>query len=200
MAKASVRVDRCHNPLRVAGGLENQFVVGCAGNLGRAHEIETVLEAMKALYERSIASPADETAKPIKFLFIGGGSLRPRLEDEARLWGLGNVQFHGYQPREQLASALCAADLHLVILNPKLDGLIVPSKIYAITAAGRPVIFIGDRSGEIARTCGRMRRINRLPSITRTDVPPGAVPVGFVRIHARAHSYFTCVGSGPKFD
>ena len=135
----------------LAWGLERQFVVGYAGNLGRAHEIETVLEAMKALYKRSIASPADETAKAIKFIFIGGGALRPRLEAEASVSELGNVQFHGYQPREQLAATLCAADLHLVMLNPKLEGFIVPSKLYAIAAAGRPVIFIGDRSGEVAR-------------------------------------------------
>ena len=144
-------IDRCHNQLRAAWGLESQFVVGYAGNLGRAHEIETVLEAMKALHERSIASPADETAKAITFLFIGGGKLRSQLEGEARLRGLGNVQFHRYQPREQLASTLCAADVHLVILNPKLEGFIVPSKLYAIAAAGRPAIFIGDRSGEVAR-------------------------------------------------
>jgi glycosyltransferase involved in cell wall biosynthesis len=125
--------------------------VGYAGNLGRAHHIETVLEAMKALYNRSIASPADETAKAIRFLFVGGGALRPRLEAEATASELNNVQFHGYQPREQLASTLCAADIHLVLLNPKLEGFIVPSKLYAIAAAGRPVIFIGDRSGEIAR-------------------------------------------------
>ena len=37
------------------------------------------------------------------------------------------------------------------MLNPKLEGFIVPSKLYAIAAAGRPLIFIGDRSGEVAR-------------------------------------------------
>ena len=149
--KGITPIKRCNNPLRVAWGLENQFVVGYAGNLGRAHEIETVLEAMKALYKRAVASPADETARAIKFLFIGGGALRPRLEAEARVSELGNVQFHGYQSREQLTATLCAADVHLVMLNPKLEGFIVPSKVYAIAAAGRPMIFIGDHSGEVAR-------------------------------------------------
>jgi len=39
----------------------------------------------------------------------------------------------------------------VVSLNPKLEGLIVPSKFYGIAAAGRPTIFIGSRDGEIGR-------------------------------------------------
>jgi glycosyltransferase involved in cell wall biosynthesis len=56
-----------------------------------------------------------------------------------------------YQPRERLAETLGVADVHLVSLNPKLEGLVVPSKFYGIAAAGRPAIFIGARDGEIAR-------------------------------------------------
>jgi glycosyltransferase involved in cell wall biosynthesis len=59
--------------------------------------------------------------------------------------------FRNYQPRDQLAATLSVPDVHLVSLNPKLEGCIVPSKIYAIAAAGRPAIFIGDPSGEVAK-------------------------------------------------
>lgn len=144
-------VKASQNSLRAAWGLKDDFVVGYAGNLGRAHEIETVLGAMQALDQCSLASPQDQAAKSIQFLFIGGGALRGRLEEEAKKRKLTHVQFREYQPREQLASALCAADVHFVSLNPSLEGLIVPSKIYAIAAAGRPAIFIGDPSGEIAQ-------------------------------------------------
>jgi colanic acid biosynthesis glycosyl transferase WcaI len=75
----------------------------------------------------------------------------PKLEAEAARLNLTNIELRDYQPREQLAAALCVPDVHLVILNPKLEGLIVPSKFYSVAAAGRPVIFIGDRSGEVAR-------------------------------------------------
>jgi glycosyltransferase involved in cell wall biosynthesis len=59
-----------------------------------------------------------------------------------------------------LEDSLTAADLHLVSLLPALEGLIVPSKLYGILAAGRPVIFIGDADGDIGRVihraqCGR---------------------------------------------
>ena len=169
--------------------------VGYAGNLGRAHEIETVLQAMKALYKRSIASPADETAKAIKFIFIGGGALRPRLEAEASVSELGNVQFHGYQPREQLAATLCAADLHLVILNPKLEEFVVPSKLYAIAAAGRPMIFIGDRSGEVAKIvnevgCGFTVEPNDVTGLQNRILQFARSPVLCRMMGARARAAF----------
>ena len=61
------------------------------------------------------------------------------------------MRLHPYQPRELLAETLSVADVHLVSLNPALEGLIVPSKFYGIAAAGRPTLFIGAADGEIAR-------------------------------------------------
>jgi glycosyltransferase involved in cell wall biosynthesis len=76
-----------------------------------------------------------------------------KAETEARQ--LRSVLFQAYQPREVLAESLSAADVHLVTLRPDLEGLIVPSKIYGILAAGRPAIFIGDKDGEIGRLLDR---------------------------------------------
>ncbi len=36
-------------------------------------------------------------------------------------------------------------------LRPELEGLVVPSKFYGIAAAARPVGFVGDADGELAR-------------------------------------------------
>ena len=62
-----------------------------------------------------------------------------------------NVLFQPYQPRERLSFSLSVSDLHVVSLKPTLEGLIVPSKFYGIAAAGRPVLFMGSPSGEIAK-------------------------------------------------
>jgi glycosyltransferase involved in cell wall biosynthesis len=59
--------------------------------------------------------------------------------------------FKPYQNRDLLPLSLNIADVHWVTLDPKMEGFIVPSKFYGILAAGKPVIFIGDRDGEIAR-------------------------------------------------
>jgi len=96
-------------------------------------------------------------APGIVFLFVGAGSQRAWLEREAQGRELTNIVFQPYQPQAALAESLSAADVHLVLLRPALEGLIVPSKFYGIAAAGRPVLFVGDRDGEIARliaACG----------------------------------------------
>jgi glycosyltransferase involved in cell wall biosynthesis len=139
------------NELRKGWALNDHFVVAYAGNLGRAHDAATIIEAMTLLRERTIGSASDDVARRIIFFFIGGGAQRATLEREVQQRRLTNVRFHPYQPRERLTETLGVADLHLVSLHPKLEGLIVPSKFYGIAAAGRPTIFIGAADGEIAQ-------------------------------------------------
>ena len=129
------------SPLRAQWGVEGRFVAAYSGNMGRAHDFDTVLDACEHLRE--------ETG--IVFLFIGDGYHRPRLEREAGRRGLVNISFRPYQARAQLGASMSVADVHLVSLQPALEGLVVPSKFYGILAAGRPAIFIGDLNGEIAR-------------------------------------------------
>jgi colanic acid biosynthesis glycosyl transferase WcaI len=128
------------SPLRSLWALGGKFVVGYSGNLGRAHEFETILDAAALLRART----------DIAFVFIGGGAQRKQVEAGAQARCLANVEFHPYQPRETLSLSLAVADVHVVSLNPELEGLIVPSKFYGVAAAGRATLFIGDDSGEIA--------------------------------------------------
>ena len=127
--------------LRAEWGFEGKFVVAYSGNMGRVHDFDTLLAACERL-----RAQAD-----IRFLFIGDGYHRPRLEQEVRRRDLLNVTFQPYQARGRLAESMGAADAHLVSLLPALEGLVVPSKFYGIAAAGRPAIFVGDPEGEIAR-------------------------------------------------
>lgn len=121
--------------------LGDRFVVGYSGNLGRAHEFETLFDAAQRLRERT----------DIILLIVGDGFHRASLERRAHDAGLANILFRPYQPRDRLADSLAAADAHLVCLLPELEGLIVPSKLYGILAAGRPVLFVGDPEGEVGR-------------------------------------------------
>ncbi len=130
--------------LRAQLGLAGKFVVGYSGNLGRAHEFQTLLEAADLL----------STDKDITFLMIGGGVGMLALKEAVMRRGLGNFQFLPYQPRASLSDSMASADVHWMSLLPPLEGLIVPSKLYGILAAGRPVIFVGDPNGEVARLIG----------------------------------------------
>ncbi len=127
------------NALPREWGLADKFVVGYSGNMGRAHEFTTILDAAALL-----------NGEPeIVFLFIGDGAQRPWIEASVREKGLQNFVFKPYQPRQRLAQSLSVPDVHLVTLRSGLEGLMVPSKFYGIAAAGRPVLYIGDPEGDI---------------------------------------------------
>ena len=134
-------VARTENPLRTKWGLEGKFVVGYSGNLGRVHEFDTVLGAMTEL--------RGDDGK--WFLFIGAGKQRQMMETECAVRGITAVSFLPYQAREDLVWSLGVPDVHLVTLLPEMEGLVVPSKVYGIAAAGRPILNIGALNGEIAQ-------------------------------------------------
>jgi len=126
--------------LRRRLGLGDRFVAAYSGNLGRAHDSTTILEAACAL----------QGEPGIVFLMVGGGAGMRSLETQVRARGLANFRFTPHQSREALSDSLAAGDVHLVSLRPELEGLVVPSKLYGILAAGRPVVFVGDPAGELA--------------------------------------------------
>jgi hypothetical protein len=67
------------------------------------------------------------------------------------------VRFAPYQARERLAESLSAADVHLISLSPNVLGLLEPSKLYGIMAAGRPALYVGPDRSEVARTIAAER-------------------------------------------
>lgn len=126
------------NAYRSELGLGLAVVFAYSGNLGRAHRFDALLAAGARLRERT----------DLRFLIVGDGPQLPSLKSAARGWP--NWTFLPLQPRERLAESLAAADVHLVSLDPGLEGLIVPSKLYGVLAAARPTLFIGAPDGEAA--------------------------------------------------
>jgi glycosyltransferase involved in cell wall biosynthesis len=131
--------------LRKEWNLEGKFVVGYSGNLGRVHEFETILSAALQLRE----------CDDIVFLIIGRGPRLAAVREAVACAGLRNVRFHLPQERGVLAQSLGIANVHLSVLRPEFEGLVHPSKLYGILAAGRPTIFIGSLEGETARILQR---------------------------------------------
>lgn len=133
------------NPLRTEWGLQDHFVIGYSGNLGRVHEYNTLTAAAKRL-------PADTN---IRFLIAGGGAKREQLErelpDELRRLFI----FKPYVERDKLSLSLSVPDIHWVSLLPDYRHYVFPSKLYGILAAGRAVIFIGDTQSELAQLIAR---------------------------------------------
>ncbi len=132
-------VPRADNPLVSEWSLDDRFVIGYSGNLGRAHPVASIRAAIEHFQD-------DEH---VRFLMIGSGFRYLLLKSWCAEQGFDHVLFRPYQPLEQLSESLSASHVHLVSLYPQLEGLIVPSKAYGLYAAGRPMIMIGDRSGEL---------------------------------------------------
>jgi glycosyltransferase involved in cell wall biosynthesis len=133
-------VKKTNSLLRKQWRLMDKFVACYSGNLGRAHDYQTMLEAACLLKKR----------KDIHFLFIGGGANLSRLKKAAMDNGLHNISFKPYQELDMLSQSLGVADVHMISLRPELEGLVVPSKLYGIMAAARASICIGSPDGEIA--------------------------------------------------
>jgi colanic acid biosynthesis glycosyl transferase WcaI len=126
---------------RAAWGFADKFIVAYSGNLGRVHEFATVVAAAEILRDR----------RRIVFLFVGAGARFTEVRIAAQRKKLANIHFLPPAPRENLAASLAAADVQLVTLKPAFAGLVYPSKLAGVLAAGRPVLFVGPPDGEIAR-------------------------------------------------
>jgi glycosyltransferase involved in cell wall biosynthesis len=126
--------------LRRERGWEKRFVVMHSGNVGLSQDLGTLLSSADLLREEP----------DIVFAIVGEGAMKAELQATAARRRLPNVEFLPYQPKEDLADSLGAADLHIVGLRRGLAGYIVPSKVYGILAAGRPYIAGVENGAEPA--------------------------------------------------
>lgn len=120
-------------------GLSKKFVVMYAGNHSPCHPLGTLLEAALQLAER------DEIA----FCFVGGGSEQKKVVAFAAQHHLNNIVCLPYQPLDELAGVLSAADLHAVVMGEKFVGIVHPCKIYNVLAVGSPFLYIGPEESHI---------------------------------------------------
>ena len=149
--------------------LENKFVVQYAGNMGYPHDIESLVEAAKVLSGN----------QKIQFLFIGSGVKRGWLEEQIKINSLNNIRLLDPRPRSDQNNFLNACDIAVSALVRGMSGVSVPSRMYNIMAAGKPVVAIGDEDSEL----GIIIREEKVGWIA----PPGKVNV-FVNAILEAES------------
>ncbi|OUL30797.1 glycosyltransferase family 4 protein [Nostoc sp. 106C] len=111
--------------------LVKKFTVLYSGNMGRCHDMDTILEAAKQLQD-----------EPIQFVCIGGGAKHEGVIQEVNRLGLNNFLFLPYQDKQVLPYSLTACDLSLVSVEAGMESLVAPSKLYPALATGRPVAVI----------------------------------------------------------
>jgi colanic acid biosynthesis glycosyl transferase WcaI len=126
-------------------GFAGHFNVVFAGTMGLAQGLETVLEAARICRERCPAA---------RFVFVGGGVEKARLEVLARVMALDNVVFLDRQAPERIGRILALADVLLVHLkDDPLFRITIPSKSQAYMVAGRPILIAvrGDAAELVER-------------------------------------------------
>lgn len=119
-----------------------KFRVLYSGNLGRAHPISTIIDAAALLQESN---------PEIEFVFAGDGVGFERIAEARARRGLDNIRLLPSQPLSRLKDLMEGGDVHLISMKHEVAGMLVPSKLYAALAAGRPCIFIGPDNSETAK-------------------------------------------------
>jgi glycosyltransferase involved in cell wall biosynthesis len=130
---------KANNALLRELGLTDKFIIQCAGNMGRAQGIENLFKAVEILKNK----------KNIHFLFIGSGAKRNWMDREICNKELHNVTILDQRPRSDQGNFLNACDIALVSLLPGMTGAGVPSRLYNIMAAGKPLIAVMGYGAEL---------------------------------------------------
>ena len=110
-----------------------------SGNVGHAQDLDTLVRAKTFLRDLD----------DLEIIIVGYGARYDEILDLNRRLD-AFVRFKPFQPREVLAQSLSSADVHFVGLGRGLSGYVVPSRLYGILAAGRPVIVAADDESETA--------------------------------------------------
>jgi colanic acid biosynthesis glycosyl transferase WcaI len=116
---------------------EFRVVLLHAGNLGFYGAWETLIAAARQLQDDGVG-----------LIFVGDGAQRAQLETAAK--GLANVRFLPFFSASKIPSVLAAPDAHVITIRRGLEGVVVPSKMYGILAAGRPIVAVAPGETDVA--------------------------------------------------
>ena len=122
---------------------EFRFVLLHAGNLGFYGAWETLVSAAGLL-----------SGEGVGLVFVGDGARRAQLQ--AAAGSLRNVRFLPFFPASKIPSVLAAGDAHVVTIKRGLQGIVVPSKMYGIMAAGKPILGVAPRETDVACLCEKI--------------------------------------------
>jgi colanic acid biosynthesis glycosyl transferase WcaI len=166
---------------RQAHGLDRKFVVMYSGNHSPCHPLDTLLGAAERLqHDQTIAfcfvgggSEWRKIAERQMALIKSSPWESSRQKAESKDQGaaradssfsavqpfrISNITCLPYQPLDELAGSLSAADLHVVAMGNQFVGLVHPCKIYNILSVAAPVLYIGPRPSHLSELLEALNR------------------------------------------
>lgn len=139
--------DKSENPFAREHGFDKQFTLIYSGNLGRHHDLKSLVEAATIL--------ETEGAPPFELVFIGEGGKKEKLQRLAESQATDSVTFLPYQPVEVLPDSLTSGDVSIVTMARGVEGLCVSSKFYTALSSGQAILAITPEDAEIANVVNR---------------------------------------------
>ena len=133
-------IPHADNPFHAEHGFGDDVVVMYSGNISDAHPIDAVTEAI----ERVRDLPG------IRFVFIGGGAGRKRIDDWIQEKQLPNASTLPYQPLDRIRYSLSSADVHLVAMGEAMIGIVHPCKVYGVLKVHRPVLAVAPEISHVS--------------------------------------------------
>lgn len=118
--------------------LKDKFIIMYSGNIGLYYDLENIIKVIGEFKDR----------EDVVFAFIGDGTVKSKIEEYVTNNNLNNVTFIPYQDKADLIYSLNAADIHWVVNTKGIKGVSVPSKLYGVMAAGKPVLGVLDEGSE----------------------------------------------------
>jgi colanic acid biosynthesis glycosyl transferase WcaI len=120
-----------------------------SGNLGRAHEFETLLEVQSLLEEEEV---------PATLVFQGGGVGLVRVRERVEQLGLKRCLIREYVPEEKLITTLLEADILVATRRPETRGMLWPSKLALLQGLWKPLLWVGDTQGHLASVLKKRKK------------------------------------------
>lgn len=118
--------------------LRDKFIIMYSGNIGLYYDLENIIKVIGRFNNR----------EDVIFAFVGDGTVKSKIEQYVLDNKLNNVTFIPYQDKSDLVYSLNTADIHWVVNAKGIKGVSVPSKLYGVMAAGKPVLGVLDNGSE----------------------------------------------------
>jgi len=134
-----VPITRDENSFAARHNMGDTFTVQFSGNIGRTHDVETLLASAQATSDQ----------KDIQYWFIGYGGKAALLQGRD-MESRDNIHVLPRQPKEDLGPMLASADVLVIAFVPGMKGLSVPSRMYNVMASGTAIIAMTEPGSELA--------------------------------------------------